>query len=145
MCGLGSRTNDLHGPTKKKAVYGMISEEAALSFAGALFKSVWALELLFLLRRQAEREWRQDEMILDLRSSQVVVAEGLDNLLSAGLAVEIDAGRYRYQSGSPAMEEIIDKLQKIYAMKPAAVIREIVMSPNRKLQILSDAFKFKNE
>lgn len=123
----------------------MIPEETVLSIAGSLFKSVWALELLLLFKKDAARAWCRDEMIRDLRSSEVVVTEALNNLINVGLAVKVDAGLYQYQPASSGMDELIRELQKIYLMKPAAVIREIVTSPNRKLQILSDAFKFRKE
>ena len=121
----------------------MISEDAVLSFAAALFKSVWALELLLTLRRGHDRAWTADELIRELRSSQVVIAEALNNLVAAGLVVEEEGGRYRYQAGTPAMDEMVDELEKLYATKPTAVIREIVTTPNMKLKILSDAFRIK--
>ena len=116
----------------------MISEDAVLSFAAALFKSVWALELLLMLRRGAARAWGADELIRELRSSQVVIAEALNNLV-----VEEEGGRFRYQGGTPVMEETVAALESLYAAKPTAVIREIVTTPNMKLKILSDAFRIK--
>lgn len=121
----------------------MISEDAVLSFAAALFKSVWALELLLMLRRGAARAWGADELIRELRSSQVVIAEALNNLVVAGLVVEEEGGRFRYQGGTPVMEETVTALESLYAAKPTAVIREIVTTPNMKLKILSDAFRIK--
>ena len=121
----------------------MISEDAVLSFAAALFKSVWALELLLMLRRGGARAWGADELIRELRSSQVVIAEALNNLVVAGLVVEEEGGRFRYQGGTPVMEETVTALESLYAAKPTAVIREIVTTPNMKLKILSDAFRIK--
>ena len=89
----------------------MISEDAVLSFAAALFKSVWALELLLMLRRGAARAWGADELIRELRSSQVVIAEALNNLVVAGLVVEEEGGRFRYQGGTPIMEETVAALR----------------------------------
>jgi hypothetical protein len=121
----------------------MISEDDILEFAGASFRSIWALELLLKMRNGRDRIWRSSEIIKDLRSSPVVVTEALDNLIAAGLAVEEDEGCYRYHSGSAAIEEILTELEKLYAVKPTQVIRKIVNSPNTKLQILSDAFRLK--
>ena len=119
----------------------MIAEDRVLAFAAASLKSVWALELLLTLKRHAERSWRPEEMIRELRSSQVVVGEALQNLQSAGLIVADEALVYRYQPGSSQMAEFVDELEKLYAVKPTTVIRAIVTSPNKQLQILSDAFK----
>lgn len=121
----------------------MISEDAILGFAAALFKSVWALELLLTLRRGRERAWQASELIKELRSSQVVIAEALNNLVIAGLVVEEEGGRYRYHSGTAATDEMVAELEKLYATKPTVVVREIVTTPNLKLKMLSDAFRIK--
>jgi len=121
----------------------MASEDEILEFAGASFRSIWALELLFKMRNGGDRTWRSSEIIKDVRSSPVVATEALDNLIAAGLVVEEDRGSYRYHSGSPAVEELLGELEKLYSVKPTQVIRKIINSPNTKLQILSDAFRLK--
>jgi hypothetical protein len=121
----------------------MIAEDAVLDFAAISFKSVWALELLLMFKQEPARAWSADEIIRDLRSSQGVVAEALGNLIAVRLAAQDDEGCYRYQAGAAGLDEMVNAVEKLYATKPAAVIRAIVTSPNRKLQILSDAFRFK--
>jgi hypothetical protein len=121
----------------------MIAEDELLRFAAGIFKSVWALELLLTLRRGRDRSWPAAELIKELRSSQVVVVEALSNLVVAGLAVEDEGGRFRYQAGSPGIDQTIGELESLYATKPTVVIREIVTTPNLKLKILSDAFRIK--
>jgi predicted transcriptional regulator len=119
----------------------MSSEEEILDFAGASFRSVWALELLLMLRRSA-RSWPPAEIIKELRSSRVVVIEALNNLSAAGLVVEEENGDYRY-GGIGQMEQLVDEIERLYDVKPTLVMRKIVNSPNTKLQILSDAFRIK--
>ena len=121
----------------------MIPEDTILDFAGALFKSVWALELLLALKRRADRAWQTFDIIRELRGSQVVVTEALNNLIAAGLVIQDDTGRYRYQPGSAAVDELVTELENLYALKPTSVMRKIVTSPSAKLQILSDAFRIK--
>lgn len=120
----------------------MSSEETVLDFAAAAFRSVWALELLLALKRR-ERAWQASEIIVELRSSRVVVVEALDNLTAAGLVAQDEAGGYRYRAGSPAIDELVTELENLYATKPSVVVRKIVTSPSLKLQILSDAFRIK--
>jgi hypothetical protein len=123
----------------------MASEADILEFAGASFRSVWALELLLMLRAKRERNWEPAEILKELRASQVAVIEGLHNLVVAGLIVEEEGARYRYNA-SGRLGDMIDALAELYALKPAAVMRQIVNSPsNAKLQILSDAFRIKDE
>jgi hypothetical protein len=121
----------------------MIAEDEVLRFAAGLFKSVWALELLLTLRRGRERSWLAGELIKELRSSQVVVVEALNNLVVTGLVVEEEGGRFRYHAGHAGVDEMVGALEGLYAMKPTVVMREIVTTPNLKLKILSDAFRIK--
>lgn len=121
----------------------MGSEDEILDFAGASFRSIWALELLLRLRNGRDRAWHPAEIIKDLRSSRVVVIEALDNLMAAGLVVEEDSGGYRYHCGSGGIDEMITGLAKLYDVKPTAVVRAIVNSTDTKLKILSDAFRLK--
>ena len=120
----------------------MISEHELLDFAGASFRSVWALELLLALRRAPERSWTPSEIIKELRSSRGVVIEALNNLIAAGLVMEEDTGAYRY-AATGALDEVSAELQRLYELKPMLVTHKIVNSPNTKLQILSDAFRIK--
>ena len=117
-------------------------EDDILEFAGASFRSVWALELLLTLRHTRERSWTAGDIIKELRSSRVVVIEALNNLMAAGLVVQEDNGDYRYGAIGPT-EEMVGELARLYAVKPTVVMRQIVNSPNTKLQILSDAFRIK--
>ena len=66
----------------------MPAETDVLQFCAAVFKSVWALELLLTLRRAPELSWHAAELIKELRCSSGVVAESLDNLTAAGLVIE---------------------------------------------------------
>lgn len=123
----------------------MASEAEILEFAGASFRSVWALELLLMLRTRRERNWEPGEILKELRSSQVAVVEALHNLIAAGLVVEEEGARFRYNA-TDRLEEAVGALAELYALKPAVVMRQIVNSPNNaKLQILSDAFRIKDE
>ena len=118
----------------------MMPEDKVLEFAAASLESVWALELLLALKKDPGRGWSADELIRELRGSQSVVQAGLDNLSTAALLIE-EEGRFRYHAASPQMHALVEELEGLYAQKPATVVRAIVTSPSKKLQILSDAFK----
>ncbi|MFN3655907.1 MAG: hypothetical protein ACK4UO_01480 [Pseudolabrys sp.] len=120
----------------------MNSEAELLEFVASSFKSVWALEVVLALRRNRDRTWRPDDIIKELRSSRLVVAEALNNLAAAGLVAEEDGGGFRY-AAADALEETMAEVDKLYAVKPTVVIRSIVSTPNAKLQILSNAFRIK--
>jgi hypothetical protein len=120
-----------------------MTEDEVLAFAAASMSSLWTLELLLLMRDDAGRLWAIEDLIRELRSSSTAVTEGLAELGQNGLVIEPSPGEWRYQPVSDTIDRIVGELAGVYRAKPAAVIRAIVTAPNRKLQILSDAFKIK--
>jgi hypothetical protein len=123
----------------------MIPEDTVLDFAGALFRSVWALELLLALKRRGDEPWRAADIVRELRGSRVVVTEALNNLIAAGLVIQDDTEAFRYRAASTDADNLVIELERLYASKPTAIIRRIVTAPATKLQILSDAFRIKKE
>ena len=61
------------------------SDEDVLRFIAASFPSVWALELLLVLKGE-RRVWEREELVATLRASDLVVSRALDALVAAGLA-----------------------------------------------------------
>jgi hypothetical protein len=120
-----------------------VSEEDVYHFIRDSIGSVWALELLLLLRRSNETLWLPDELVRELRSSDTVVAEALGRLAASGLVAETD-GRFAYRPASGSLSAMVEELQRIYATKPVTVIKAIMAAPNEKLRIFSDAFRLKD-
>ena len=106
------------------------------------FGSIWALELLLLLHRNPDRAWRPDDLVRELRSSDVVVAESIDRLVASGLVL-VDGNVVRYSPFSPEQDVLVRQLDEEYRTKPAAIRRLIVQGPAEKLKSFSDAFKLK--
>lgn len=115
------------------------------SFIRDFIRSVWDLELLLLLRRTASRGWEPDELVRELRSSPLLVAEALLVLGRAGLVIQEKPGSHRYQAASPALDEMVQQLEIAYARTPAAVTRAIWAAPNTKIQTFADAFRLKKD
>ena len=63
------------------------ADDELLSFVGASFRSVWALELILLLRSE-RRAWPRAELVAALRASELVVNNALEALFAAGMASE---------------------------------------------------------
>ena len=120
-----------------------MTEDDVLHFVAASFVSLWAVELVLLLRRHGDRAFTRDELIRELRSSHVAVAEALANLHSAGLVIE-ESDHYRFRAGSPPVDSLMAELAKLYAVKPAAVMRAVLSSSDQKLRTFSDAFRLKD-
>ena len=121
----------------------MGSEDDILNFAASAIGSIWALELLLLIKQEA-RSWSSAELVRQLRGSEAVIAQALERLRGVGLIAD-EAGRYRYHPTSPEAGDLAEALESLYRSKPVAVVSAIANAPQRKLQILSDAFRLKKD
>jgi biotin operon repressor len=113
------------------------------SFIGSSFRSVWALELLLLLKRE-HRSWSREELITTLRASELVVNKAIDELVAAGLiSVEGDGARYM-----PVSEDIaknVTQVEKVYSARPDAVRRAIVSASASGATAFADAFRLRKD
>jgi hypothetical protein len=121
-----------------------VHEEDVLAFLSATVKSLWALELLLLMRRECSRAWQVAALVAELRASTVVVQDALAGLIGAGLIAEDEAGIFCYRPVSETLDSFVAETQTLYAAKPLAVINAIAAAPNEKLRIFSDAFRLKD-
>jgi len=121
----------------------MVQEEDVLDFAASSIGSIWALELLLLVR-QERRTWTSAELMRQLRGSDVVIAQGLHRLRNAGLIAD-ESSCALYKPNSPEIDALASELEKLYRLKPVTVVSAIANAPQRKLQILSDAFRLKKD
>jgi len=103
--------------------------------------SVWALELLLLLKRTPERCWSAAELVRELRASASLVSEILQRLQRSGLAAPEPDG-WRYAPANAVLEQLCGELEVTYKARPVAVIN-LIARPVDPLQSLADAFKFK--
>lgn len=116
--------------------------EHVRGFLRTEIKSTWMLDLLMVLKGSAPRAWAPADLIAELRGSKVVVEDCLARLVSLGI-VSRDNGRYHYAGAGNPHAATIEDLVRIYAEQPLAVIKEILSSPNDKIQSFIDAFKLK--
>lgn len=114
-----------------------------LRLIGSSFRSVWALELLLLLKRDP-RPFPPAELISTLRASDLVVNKALDELVAAGL-VSIEEGGALYMPVGEATAKRIDEVEKLYAARPDAVRREIVSATSSGATAFADAFRLRKE
>jgi hypothetical protein len=103
-----------------------VTEDDLLAFIASAIGSIWAIELLLLLKHDPGRGWDSASLVRELRSSSIVVDEALERLRVAGLVIQCPAGLHRYHAAPPELDEIASELEQIYRTKPTAVIRAIV-------------------
>lgn len=118
----------------------MATESDLVEFLREHVRSVWAVELLLLLRRDPGRWWTAAELVAELRASTTLVTENLQRFLTSGL-VAPDGERYHYAPANAVLEDVCAQLESAYRDRPVAVIN-MIARPD-PLQSLADAFKFR--
>jgi biotin operon repressor len=117
------------------------SEDDTEVFVRAAINSVCALEMLILLRRERQRCFGADQLVRELRSSRLAVAQALEHLTKSGLIEETPGDGHRYQQVSVQLDAVCDRLESLYARKPVKIVRAILDAPNEKLRTFADAFR----
>lgn len=121
----------------------MIPEHLA-AFLRAAVKSVWALDLLVLIKNEPHRAWTVAALNDRLRASTSLVEEILATFTRQGLMVSEPNGTYHYQTQGET-DALASELTRLYAARPLAVIKEIVSAPNEKIHSFVDAFRLKKD
>jgi hypothetical protein len=112
-------------------------------FIGSSFRSVWALELLLLLKREP-RSWSRDELITTLRASELVVNKAIDELVAAGL-ISVEGSGARYMPVSEEIAKNVKQVEKVYSARPDAVRRAIVSASASGATAFADAFRLRKD
>ena len=117
-------------------------DDDILDFIKAAVGSVWALELLQLVRTHPGRGWSEGELARELRSNERLAAEALRSFEAAGLLARGPEGFF-YAPASPRLDGLASRLIQTYRERPVAVVNAIVSSRTDSLRSFSDAFRFK--
>lgn len=120
-----------------------VTDPDLLAFIRGSIRSVWALELLLLMRNRRDRSWTADGLVQELRASTPLVTDVLGAFEAAGLVTRDEEGRYAYAPASAALDHYCDVLDRTYRERPVSVVNAIVTAPNDKLQNFADAFRLK--
>jgi hypothetical protein len=111
-------------------------------FIEAAIPSVWALEVLLLLRQPPAAGWRPDSLVAELRASPTLVADCLAGLQRAGVAAS-DGETFRYAPVSPTLSALCDELEAAYRERPVAVVNMIAKRRPDPLKGFADSFRLK--
>lgn len=123
----------------------MSSQEEVSSFIRASFPSVWALELLCLLRQNRGRSLAHAEMVAGLRGSDLVVTQSLVSLAAAGLVLAEADGAARYSPATADLDALVEQAAGLYARSPDAVRRMIIAAANPGITAFADAFRLRKD
>ena len=119
------------------------SNEEILRFIASSFRSVWALELLLVLKSE-ERSWSHEELVTTMRASELVVTRALAALEAAGL-VSSEGANARYMPVSEEVAARVSDAEALYAKKPDAVRRAIVSASAGDATAFANAFRLRKD
>ncbi|CAN7471179.1 hypothetical protein LJR219_003177 [Phenylobacterium sp. LjRoot219] len=102
----------------------MAIDSDIIGFVRKHVRSVWALELLLLLRRDPARRWSTAELVRELRASTSLVEDNLRRFEASGLVAREDK-HARYAPASPVLEAFCVRLEAAYRKRPVRVINLI--------------------
>ena len=123
----------------------MPADQDVVRFIRSSFRSVWTIELLLHLKRSPERDGSKADLVHALRASELVVSNGLNSLLAAGLVIQNEDDFTRYAPATPELEQMAGATEALYAMKPDAVRRMIVASAADGVTAFADAFRLRRD
>jgi hypothetical protein len=109
--------------------------------------SVAELEGLLLLCTNPEAEWNIEKLAQRLYISQQQTEAILARLYLLGFLTvkEGESPTYRYQSNSPDLAEIVDRVAEIYSNYLIPITNLIHSKPQTQVQKFADAFKFRKK
>ena len=119
------------------------SDEETLRFIAASFPSVWALELLFLLKRFGGK-CSEEELVTKLLASETVVSKALDALTAAGL-VSVEDGEAIHVPANSGVAACVERAEALYRCRPNAVCRAIVAAQTGSATAFADAFRLRRD
>lgn len=120
----------------------MASSNELTTFIASSFRSVWALELLLILKSEAGAR-STDELVAHMRASSSIVETAIRELVAAGLA-NTDGATASFMPISATVAALVDETQQLYASHPSRVRRLIVAATNQGITAFSDAFRLKD-
>lgn len=115
------------------------------SFIATSFRSVWALEVLRFLAEHQEASFSAQEIITQLRVSDAVVSQSVENLSAAGLVVVHGDGRVALHEGPPEQARQVQSAIEFYRKSPDKVRRLIVAQSSPGVTAFADAFKLRRD
>jgi hypothetical protein len=119
-----------------------VLEAELLALIRTTIRSVWALELLLVMKGRPERAWTAPDLVRELRASAPLIEQNLA-LLSAGGLIREEDKRFIYGPASTVLAEAVDELEQAYRERPVSVVNLIVGASADNVQGFAEAFRFR--
>jgi hypothetical protein len=118
-------------------------DDDIVRFVVSDLRTVWALELLLLIRSAPDRVWTDAALTAELRANLGMVGEILTRLQALGLAVQ-DREGWAYRAANAELDALCARTEGAYRQKPFAMI-SLIGRGSSALHDLADAFRLKGK
>jgi hypothetical protein len=122
-----------------------VLEPDLLAFVRTSIPSIWALELLLLLRRAAPGSLSRDELVQHLRATPTLIDRLLEQFEASRLVSKTETGAVRFACSTPELAGLCEVLATAAEQRPIALRDAIISMPSEKLRDFSEAFRFKDK
>lgn len=123
----------------------MATDRDIEDFIGDSFSSIWDLELLSALLERPGQAATTAELVVRMRASELVVAGGIEALVTAGLASLDDDGRLLFNPVNDDVAECARAARDFYKRFPGRTRRMIVARQSPGLNAFADAFRLRKD
>ena len=123
----------------------MATDRDIEEFISDSFSSIWDLELLAALLDHPESALKQVELVERMRASDLVVSQGAQALVAAGLASIDSEGRLQFLPVNDRVADRARQASEFYRRFPGRARRLIVTRQSPGLSAFADAFRLRKD
>lgn len=123
----------------------MATDRDIEQFISDSFTSIWDLELLSVVLEDADQAQTAEELVERMRASELVVKQGIQSLVAAGMASVDAEGRLRFQPVNDDLAQWAREACDFYARFPGRTRRLMVARQSPGLTAFADAFRLRKD
>jgi len=123
----------------------MATDRDIEQFISDSFTSIWDLELLSVVLENPDRGQTARELVQRMRASELVVEQGIQSLVAAGMASMDAEGRLRFQPVNDDLAQCAREACEFYARFPGRARRLMISRQSPGLTAFADAFRLRKD
>lgn len=134
-----------HKPIWEQKSPAMATEHDIERFIGDSFSSIWDLELLSYVLQAPNEPHAPADLVGKMRASELVVSQGIQSLVAAGIAYLDDEGRLLFQPVNDEVASCARQANDFYARFPGRTRRLMISRLTPGLNAFADAFRLRKD
>ena len=123
----------------------MATDRDIEQFISDSFTSIWDLELLSVVLENPDRAQTAQELVERMRASELVVEQGFQALVAAGMASVDAEGRLRFQPVNEEVARLARDASEFYSRFPGRARRLMISRQSPGLTAFADAFRLRKD